>query len=112
MVPSPPERRGVLKDPSGHPLTFPFELDGSRISVDEINPELPETFKIRCVINGVSGPELRYPEDKASAIWENEGNTLKWGKYPYGGYQIGFTSEQTFTINSFKLYIDGIKVIL
>ena len=112
MVPSPPERSGNLTDINGNPLTFPYVLDASQINVDDIDPELPETFTIRCVINGVSGPEKRYPEDDGSVIWENEGNQLTWGKYPSGNYLIGFNTDQSVTINSFELYLDGEKVVL
>ena len=112
MVPSPPERRASLQDNSGEILTLPYVLNNSEIDVNDIDPELPETFTIRCVINGVSGPEKRYPEDDNSVIWENEGNQLTWGKYPGGNYLIGFNTEQSITINSFELYIDGEKVVL
>ena len=112
MVPSPPQRIASLKDNIGNPLTYPYVLNNSEIDVDDIDPELPETFTVRCVINGISGPEKRYPEDDNSVIWENEGNTLTWGKYPGGNYLIGFSTTGSITINSFELYIDGEKVLL
>lgn len=112
MVPLPPERRASLQDNKGEILTFPYVLNNSAIDVNDIDPELPETFTIRCVINGVSGPEKRYPEDDNSVIWENEGNTLTWSKYPGGNYLIGFSTTGSITINSFELYIDGEKVVL
>lgn len=94
------------------PLTFPYVLNNSQVDVNDIDPELPETFTIRCVINGVSGPEKRYPEDDNSVIWENEGNQLTWSKHPVGNYLIGISTTQSVTINSFELYIDGDKVVL
>lgn len=112
MVPSSPERRARLEDINGEILTFPYVLNNSQINVNDIDPELPETFTIRCVINGVSGPEKRYPEDDNSVIWENEGNTLTWDKYAGGNYLIGFDTKQSITINSFELYINGEKVVL
>lgn len=112
MVPSSPQRIASLQDNTGEILTFPYVLNNSVIDVNDIDPELPETFTIRCVINGISGPEKRYPEDDNSVIWENEGNTLTWGKYPGGNYLIEFVTEQSITINSFELYIDGEKVLL
>ena len=112
MVPSSPERSASLQDVTGEILTFPYVLNNSKIDVNDIDPELPETFTIRCVINGISGPEKRYPEDDNSVIWENEGNTLTWGKYSGGNYLIGLNTEQSITINSFELYIDGEKVVL
>lgn len=112
MVPSPPERRASLQDNAGEILTLPYVLNDSGIDVNDIDPELPETFTIRCVINGVSGPEKRYPEDDSSVIWENEGNTLTFGKYSGGNYLIGFSTTGSITINSFELYIDGEKVVL
>lgn len=112
MVPSPPGRSASLQDNQGNPLTFPYVLNNSQVDVNDIEPELPETFTIRCVINGVSGPEKRYPEDDNSVIWENEGNQLTWSKYPRGNYLIGISTKQSVTINSFELYIDGDKVAL
>lgn len=112
MVPLPPERSASLQDNQGNPLTFPYALNNSQVDVNDIDPELPETFTIRCVINGISGPEKRYPEDDNSVIWENEGNQLTWGKYTGGNYLIGFYTTGSITLNSFELYIDGDKVVL
>lgn len=112
MVPSPPQRSASILDENGNPQTYPFTLTNSQIDINDIDPELPETFTIRCVINGISGPEKRYPEDDNSVIWENEGNTLTWSKYPGGNYLIGLSTTGSITINSFELYIDGEKVLL
>lgn len=112
MVPSSPQRSASLLGSDGYPLTFPYVLNKSQIEVNDIDPELPETFTIRCVINGISGPEKRYPEDDNSVIWENEGKQLMWGKYSAGNHLIGISTEQSVTINSFELYIDGEKVVL
>ena len=112
MVPLQPSRRGSLNDNIGYPLTLPYVLTNSQIEVNDIDPELPETFTVRCVINGISGPEKRYPEDDDSVIWENEGNTLTWVKYPGGNYLITLSTTGSITINSFELYIDGDKVNL
>ena len=112
MVPSSPERSASLQDLSGEKLTFPYVLTNRSINVNDIDPELPETFTIRCVINGVSGPEKRNPEDVGSVIWENEGNKLIWGRYPGDNHLILFNTTGTITINSFELYIDGEEVAL
>ena len=112
MVPSSPERTASLQDISGEILTFPYVLTNHSINVNDIDPELPETFTIRCVINGVSGPEKRYPEDEDSVIWENEGNKLIGGRYPGNNHLIVLNTTGTITINSFELYIDGDKVAL
>ena len=108
MVPSPPERSARV---SGLKPPFLF-TEGTLFEISDITPYLPDTFSVRCVINGVSGLEKRYPEDDNSVIWENEGNKLTWSKYPGGNYLIGFSTEQSITINSFELYIDGEKVVL
>lgn len=112
MAPLPPVRIASLQDNQGNPLTFPYVLNNSQVDVNDIEPELPETFTVRCVVNGISSSEARYPEDDGSVIWENEGKTLTFGKYPGGNYLMSFTATGSITINSFELYIDGEKVVL
>lgn len=80
--------------------------------ITNIDPELPETFTVRCVINGIPSSVARYPEDNNGVIWENEGNNLTWQKYPGGNNLIVFYTPGSITINSFELYIDGDKVVL
>ena len=112
MVPLPPERSAILQSDNGESVIFPYVLTDAEIHINDIYPELPETFTVRCVINGISSSVLRYPEDNESVIWENEGNTLTWQKYPGGNNLIVFYTAGSITINSFELYIDGQKVLL
>lgn len=106
MVPSPPERSARV---SGLEPPFLFQ-EGTLFEISDITPVLPDTFTLRCVINGITGPVLRYPEDKGKNIWENGGNTVTFAVPPYDNGLITLLTENSISINTFELYVDDVKM--
>ena len=107
MVPSPPERSGTLS------ISIPYNTKlGEAIDVDAVTPALPDTFSIKIVVNGVSGPEKHYPEDNDSTVWEDGNKTIDWSQHPSDRSFIEFSPRAEFAITSFDCYIDGVKMSL
>lgn len=108
MVPSPLERSGSI---AGNKLPYSLS-DGDGFDVNEINPELPEKFSIRVVVNGINGKEANFPDDNQKAIWQNEGKELILSYYMSTPNRFILTSNSSLTIDSLDVYIDGVKMIL
>ena len=83
-------------------------MQGFSIELNE--PLIPSTFKIRTVINGIEGPELTYPEQNNMVAWENDGKTLDFNRSSGTSYNLNFTANETITVNSLEVYIDGTKM--
>ena len=79
-------------------------------SIELNDPLIPSTFKIRTVINGITGPELTYPEQNNMVAWENDGKTLNFNRSSGTSYNINYTANEAITVNSLEVYIDGVKM--
>lgn len=86
--------------------------DGDGFDVTEINPELPEKFSIRVVVNGINGKDAHYPDDNKKAIWENAGKELQLLFFSSTPNRFTLISNSSLTINTFEVYIDGVKMNL
>lgn len=108
MVPSPPERSGTIQTPS-FPLVQTANTD---LNIINVTPLLPKSFTIRLVVNGISGPEKRYPEEKNDVMWSNGGVdiTCEFYENPFKSFAL-YNSAQ-ITYESLDCYIDGVKMNL
>ena len=108
MVPSPPERSGTIDI-----FSFPFEQNaGWDLNIKNVTPLLPESFTIRLVVNGISGPEKRYPEEKSDVMWSNGGVDITCEFYvdPFNAFAL--YNSALITYESLDCYIDGVKMNL
>lgn len=106
MVPLPPERSARV---SGLKPPFVF-TEGTLFEISDNTPELSDTFTLRCVINGITGPVLSYPEDNGKNIWENGGDTITYAVPLSDTNMITLYTVNSISVNSFDLYIDDVKV--
>lgn len=108
MVPLPPERSGVLSINS-----FPVEYNPNiDLNIDYVTPSLPESFTIRLVVNGISGPEKRYPEEKNDVMWSNGGVDITCEFYGSPVNSFALYNKAKITYQSLDCYIDGVKMNL
>ena len=108
MVPLPPQRSGVFNINS-----FPYVQDeGWDLDINNITPLLPESFTIRLVVNGISGPEKRYPEEQSDVMWSNGGVdiTCEFSRSPVNSFAMYNSAKITY--ESVDCYIDGVKMNL
>lgn len=108
MVPSSPERSGSIET-----NRLPYSIiNGGAFDVHEINPQLPENFEIRVVVNGINGKLAHFPYDNEKAIWENGGRELKLSCDVSYLDSFSLISNSAFTINTLDVYIDEVKMTL
>ena len=108
MVPSPPQRSGIIDI-----LSFPLvQTKDTDLNIIKVTPLLPESFTIRLVVNGISGPEKRYPEEEHDVMWSNGGVDITCEFYvsPFNSFAL-YNSAQ-ITYESLDCYIDGVKMNL
>ena len=108
MVPSPPERSGTININS-----FPFEQASDwDLNIVNVTPLLPKSFTIRLVVNGISGPEKRYPEEKSDVMWSNGGVDITCEFYNSPVDSFALYNSAQITYESLDCYIDGVKMKL
>lgn len=108
MVPSPPERSGRL-NVSAFPLVQPSNTD---LDITNVTPLLPQSFTIRLVVNGISGPERRYPEQEYELLWSNGGVDISCEYYGSPVNSFGLYNSAQITYESLDCYLDGVKMNL
>ena len=108
MVPSPPERSGVIGTPK-FPVVYDPLVD---LNIEEVTPLLPESFTIRLVVNGISGPEKHFPEERNDVMWSNGGVdiTCEFEGSPVSYFAL--LNSAKITYQSLDCYIDGVKMNL
>lgn len=108
MAPSPPERSGIIGVNS-----FPAECDPDYdLNINDVTPLLPESFTIRLVVNGISGPEKRYPEEQNDVMWSNGGVDITCEFYGIPVNSFALYNRAQITYQSLDCYIDGVKMNL
>lgn len=108
VVPSSPERSGTIDI-----FSFPLEqMTETALNIIKITPLLPESFTIRLVVNGISGPEKRYPEEINDVLWSNGGVniSIELQEGIFSAFSL-YNSAQ-ITYESLVCYIDGVKMNL
>lgn len=108
MVPLPPERSGTIQEHS-FPLAQSVNTD---LNIKNVTPLLPESFTIRLVVNGISGPEKRYPEEKSDVMWSNGGVDITCEFYNSPVDSFALYNSAQITYESLDCYIDGVKMNL
>ena len=108
VVPLPPQRSGVIDINS-----FPYEIEANwDLNIKNVTPLLPESFTMRLVVNGISGPEKRYPEEKSDVMWSNGGVdiTCEFYESPFNSFALYNSAQITYA--SLDCYIDGVNINL
>lgn len=94
-------------------ISFPIEYSpNTDITITDVTPLLPESFTIRLVVNGISGPEKRYPEEKDDVMWSNGGVDITCEFYDGRFDMFALYNSAQITYESLDCYIDGIKMNL
>ena len=108
MVPSPPERSGRL-NVNSFPIVQEPDTD---LDIVNVTPLLPNSFTIRLVVNGISGPEIRYPEQEGELLWSNGGVDIRCEYYGSPVDSFGLYNSAQITYESLDCYLDGVKMNL
>ena len=80
--------------------------------IQSIVPALPAEYKLRIVVNGVSGQEITYNSNSNEQIWRDGSNIISVDRSRYVEGSINLIGYSTTVISNIDVYVDGEKLNL